>query len=358
MKAISMGHTLKIEEIAALAEVSPATVSRVLNNYPHVRPALRERVLQVIKDNNYTPHAAARSLASSRTKIIGLLIPRSAVVVFSDPYFPRIIQGITETCNSLGYYLMLSMVSTTVEEDFYKNLLRGRHFDGIVTLASDVDDPILPVVIKQKFPMVLIGHHPYYPDIVSVDVDNRQGAFKAVSHLLETGHQRLATITGPLNTMVSMERRDGFKQALLEAGRPVNNELIIEGDFTEEGGRMAMQRLLGYSQRPDGVFVANDTMAVGALRAISEAGLRAPHDIAVVSFDNLPIASYVNPTLTTVHQPVFETGDVAARILIQMIEGDTPVARRTLLPTSLIVRQSSATQGVHANGGASAVLTS
>ncbi|HEY1012817.1 MAG TPA: LacI family DNA-binding transcriptional regulator [Herpetosiphonaceae bacterium] len=353
-----MSHTLKIEEIAALAQVSPATVSRVLNNYPHVRPALRERVLQVVQEHNYTPHAAARSLASSRTKMIGLLIPRSAVVVFADPYFPRIIQSITETCNSLGYYLMLSMVSTTVEENFYKNLLRGRHFDGIITLASDVDDPILPVVLKQKFPMVLIGHHPYYPDITSVDVDNRLGAHKAVSHLLEEGRQRIATITGPLNTMVSMERRDGFKQALLEAGRPINNELIIEGDFTEEGGRQAMQRLLALPQRPDAVFVANDTMAVGTLRAITELGLRVPADVAVVSFDNLPVSSYVTPALTTVHQPVFETGDVAARILIQMIEGETPAARRTLLPTSLIVRQSSAARGAKTNGGAPAIRTS
>jgi LacI family transcriptional regulator len=335
-----MANSLKIEQIAALAQVSPATVSRVLNNYPHVRPALRERVLQVIKENNYTPHAAARSLASSRTKIIGLLIPRSAVVVFSDPYFPRIIQGITEACNRLGYYLMLSMVSSTVEETFYKNLLRGRHFDGVLTLASDIDDPILPVVIKQNIPLVMVGNHPYFTNIISVDVDNRQGAFIAVGHLIENGHQVIATITGPLNTMVGIERRDGFKQALLEAGQPVVPDLIVEGDFTQESGYQAMQGLLARTPRPTAVFVANDTMAVGALRAIHDTGLRVPEDVAVASFDNLPIASYVNPALTSVHQPMFETGDVAAQILISMIEGDMPVSSRTLLPTSLVVRQS------------------
>lgn len=335
-----MAQALKIEEIAALAQVSPATVSRVLNNYPHVRPALRERVLQVVKATNYTPHAAARSLASSRTNILGLLIPRSAVVIFSDPFFPTIIQSITETCNSLGYYLMLSMVSTTVEETFYKNLLRGRHFDGVIVLASDVDDPILPVVMRQKLPLVLIGSHPYFSDIVSVDIDNKEGAYKVVSHLIERGHRSVATITGPLNTMVSMERRDGFKQALLEAGIPINTNFIVEADFTEESGSVAMQRLLQQSPRPDAVFVASDTMAIGALRAIRNAGLQVPHDIAVASFDDLPIASYVNPALTSLHQPRFEMGDLAARSLVNMIEGK-PVPPRTILPTTLVIRQSS-----------------
>ncbi len=347
-----MTNSLKIEEIAALAQVSAATVSRVLNNYPHVRPALRERVLQVIKENNYTPHAAARSLASSRTKIIGLLIPRSAVVVFADPYFPRIIQGITEACNRLGYYLMLSMVSSTVEETFYKNLLRGRHFDGVITLASDIDDPILPVVIKQNIPLVMVGNHPYFTAIVSVDVDNRQGACIAVRHLIEVGHQRIATITGPLNTMVGLERRDGFKQALMEGGRPIVPDLIVEGDFTQETGYQAMQRLLERSPRPDAVFVANDTMAIGAMRAIHDAGLRVPDDVALASFDNLPVASYVNPALTSVNQPMFETGDVAAQILIAMIEGTMPVSARTLLPTNLVVRQSSGFGSLSAGGAA------
>jgi LacI family transcriptional regulator len=345
-----MTNSLKIEEIAALAQVSAATVSRVLNNYPHVRPALRERVLQVIKENNYTPHAAARSLASSRTKIIGLLIPRSAVVVFADPYFPRIIQGITETCNRLGYYLMLSMVSSTVEETFYKNLLQGRHFDGVLTLASDIDDPILPVVIKQNIPLVMVGNHPYFTEIVSVDVDNRQGACIAVRHLIAIGSQVIATITGPLNTMVGLERRDGFKQALMEGGMPVVPDLIVEGDFTQESGYQAMQGLLERTPRPNGVFVANDTMAVGALRAIHDAGLRVPEDVAIAGFDNLPVASYVTPALTSVNQPMFETGDVAAQVLIAMIEGDVSVSKRTLLPTNLVVRQSSASGGSSAGG--------
>ncbi|MBA3471302.1 MAG: LacI family DNA-binding transcriptional regulator [Herpetosiphonaceae bacterium] len=347
-----MTNSLKIEEIAALAQVSAATVSRVLNNYPHVRPALRERVLQVIKDNNYTPHAAARSLASSRTKIIGLLIPRSAVVVFADPYFPRIIQGITEACNRLGYYLMLSMVSSTVEETFYKNLLRGRHFDGVLTLASDIDDPILPVVIKQNIPLVMVGNHPYFTNIISVDVDNRQGACIAVQHLIDSGNEVIATITGPLNTMVGLERRDGFKQALLQNGRSVVPELILEGDFTQESGYQAMQRLLDHTTRPNAVFVANDTMAIGAMRAIHDADLRVPDDVSLASFDNLPVASYVSPALTSVNQPMFETGDVAAQILISMIEGTMPVSARTLLPTNLVVRQSSGAGSRNAGGAA------
>ncbi|HYF61289.1 MAG TPA: substrate-binding domain-containing protein, partial [Herpetosiphonaceae bacterium] len=215
---------------------------------------------------------------------------------------------------------------------------------------SDIDDPILPVVIKQNIPLVMVGNHPYFTNIISVDVDNRQGACIAVGHLIESGHRQIATITGPLNTMVGIERRDGFKQALLEAGMPVQPELIIEGDFTQESGYQAMQHLLSLEPRPTAVFVANDTMAVGALRAAQDADLRVPEDMAVASFDNLPIASYVNPALTSVHQPMFETGDVAAQILISMIEGDMPVSTRTLLPTSLVVRQSSAVGSRNAGG--------
>lgn len=333
--------SLKIEQIASLAQVSPATVSRVLNNYPHVRPAVRDRVLQVIREHNYAPHAAARSLASSRSNIIGLFIPRSANVIFSDPFFPKVIQGITEICNSLGYYLMLSMVSSKVEQNFYKNLLRGRHFDGTIALASDVDDPILPLLMKDRTPMVLVGNHPYFQDFATVDVDNREGVREVVNHLIGLGHRRIGMVTGPLQAMVSMERRDGYKQAILEAGLPLHNELIIEGDFTEEGGRAAMAQLLSRDPQPTAAFISSDTMAIGALRAIREAGLRVPEDIALASFDDMPIASYVNPTLTTVRQPMFELGATAAKLLVGMIEGGQPTISRTILPTTMIVRQSS-----------------
>lgn len=332
---------LTIEEIADLAAVSRSTVSRVLNNHPSVRPAVRARVQQVIQEQRYTPRAAARSLASRRTNVVGLLIPRSAATIFADPFFPYVIQGITETCTNRGYFLMLSMVTHEREQDFYERVLRGRHVDGLIMLSSDIDDPILPLLIRDETPLVLIGRHPYLHDVTSADVDNRDGAVQAVRHLIELGHQRIATITGPLYMAAAMDRRDGYKQALAEVAIPIRPELIVEGDFTQPGGYEAMKTLLALPNRPTAVFVASDGMAPGALRAIQEAGLRIPEDIAIASHDDLPLATIVSPSLTTVHQPVYELGAAAVDLLLTRLEHPNEHSpTHVRLQTHLVVRQS------------------
>ena len=334
-----MTKPLTIEEIAQIAQVSRSTVSRVLNNHPSVRPAVRDRVLQVMREHNYAPQAAARSLASSRTETIGLLIPRSAAVTFADPFISAMIQALTETCNSLGYFLMLAMVTADMEQGFYNRILRGRHFDGIIILSSDIDDPILPLLIKDRRPLVLIGRHPYFPDLPSVDVENREGARQAVAHLIGLGHQRIAMIAGQMEMESAQARRDGYKQALLEAGITIVPELIVEGYYTQDGGYRAMQRLLDLAQPPTAVFNASDAMAIGAIRAIQDRGLVVPDDIAIVGFDDLPIALYGNPALTTVHQPIVEVGAAAVRLLIDQVKEQRPVTP-VRLPTSLVIRGS------------------
>jgi LacI family transcriptional regulator len=235
---------------------------------------------------------------------------------------------------------MLSMVTAEHEESFYNQVLRGHHFDGMIMLSSDIDDPLLPRLIRDRLPLVLIGQHPYLEGIVSVDVENREGARLAVEHLIGLGHRRIATICGPLVMTAGLARRDGYKQALLAAGIPISADLQVEGDFTQEGGYAAMRRLLGLGRRPHAVFVASDTMAIGALRAISEAGLRVPADVAVVSFDDLPAAAYASPPLTTVRQPISELGSTAVRILIEQIESADTAPSLVRLPTSLVVRAS------------------
>jgi LacI family transcriptional regulator len=333
---------LTIEEIAELADVSRSTVSRVLNNHPSVRPAVRARVQQVIAEQRYTPRAAARSLASRRTDAVGLLIPRSAAAIFADPFFPHVIQGITETSSKRGFFLMLSMVTAEREQDFYERVVAGHHVDGLIMLSSDIDDPILPLLIRDATPLVLVGRHPYLPDVCSADVDNQGGAVLAVRHLIELGHRRIATITGPLYMAAAMDRRDGYKQALAEAAMPVRPERIVESDFTQGGGYRAMQKLLNLDQPPTAVFVASDPMAAGALRAVHEAGLRVPEDVAVASFDDLPLASMLTPTLTTVHQPLYELGAAAADLLLNRLDlsSEQPPSH-TRLTTHLVVRQSS-----------------
>ena len=331
---------LTIEQIAELADVSRSTVSRVLNNHPSVRPVVRDRILRIINENGYAPQAAARSLASRRTNVIGLVIPRSAAVIFSDPFFPHVIQGITETCANRGFFLMLSMVTADLEPGFYNRIVRSRHFDGVLMLSSDVDDPILPLLMKDRTPLVLVGRHPYFTNLNWVDVENREGARAAINHLINLGHSRIATITGPLQMAAALDRRDGYKQALLEAALPIVPELIVEGHFTQQGGYLAMTRLLNLAQRPTAVFVASDTMTIGALRAIHEANLSVPRDLALVSFDDLPVASFATPPLTTVRQPIFEMGCAAAELLIDRLEGQERAPSQRRIPTKLIVRES------------------
>lgn len=331
---------MTIEQIADLAGVSRSTVSRVLNDHPSVSEKARRRVWKVVNEHGYAPSAAARSLASSRTNVIGLLIPRSAASIFSDPYFPHVIQGITETCTEREYFLMLSMLTGDMEKRFYHRILRGNHFDGVIMLASTVDDPVLPLLIKNGMSFVMIGRHPYFEDINWVDAQNRTGGYIAVSHLIELGHTRIATITGPLDVTAAIDRRDGYKQALLEAGRTVDRDLIVEGDFTQEGGRTAMQQLIAREDPPTAVFCASDTMATGAIRAIHEAGLNVPDDIAVVGFDDVPAASFSNPPLTTIRQPIYELGATAASELIAQLESDEPSRIQKRLPVELVIRES------------------
>jgi len=331
-----MGYTL--EQIAKLAGVSRSTVSRVINDHPNVRPEVRERVWQVIRQVGYQPHAAARSLVTNRTQIIGLIIPQAVTTIFTDPFFPLLIRGIADTCNAHRYHLMLSLFSSrTEQESLYRRVLRGGYLDGVIVASTMLDDPLIPRLLEDQVPFVSVGR---YPDerVDYVDVDNVSGARMATEHLLRLGHRRIATVTGPLGMMAGRDRLEGYRQALESRGLPVDDNLIAEGDFTEEGGRTAMQRLLPHE--PTAVFVASDTMAVGAMKAIKEAGLNIPADVAVVSFDDLPIASIVEPPLTTVRQPIERLGATAVDILITIIEHEGGSRQKVILPTELVVRAS------------------
>src|SRR5712692_8332850 len=273
--------SLTIEHIATLAQVSRSTVSRVLNDHPSVRSSVRERVLQVIREQNYAPQAAARSLASSRTDTIGLLVPRSAGVSLADPFIASMIQALFEASAQQGYFVMLAMLTADMEPGFYDRILRGRHFDGVIMFSSDIDDPILPLLIKDGGPMVLIGRHPYFLNVISVDVENREGAHDAVAHLVDLGHRRIGLINGELQMEAAQARRDGYKQALLEAGIAIDPELMVEGFYSETAAYQAMLTLLDLQQPPSAVFAASDPMAIGALRALRQRELRVPDEIAL-----------------------------------------------------------------------------
>ena len=340
---------MSLETIARLAGVSRSTVSRVVNDDPRVRPAVRERVLTVISDQDYHPNAAARSLASRKTRIIGLLIPGAVSFIFSDPYFPTMIQGVTDACNANDLNIMLMMDPSddpaTIDR-LYRRVIRGRHIDGLVIGTSMIDDPLLARMRDDRFPTVVIGRHPDDPMLSTVDIDNRQAARVAVEHLIGHGHRRIALIGGPREVIAAQNRYDGYHDALAAAGLVPDPALAIDSDFTQAGGAVVMRHLLAApGGPPDAVFAASDTMAAGAITVLREAGLRIPDDIALIGFDGLERHLRTYPTLSTVAQPITGLARAAVEMLRHQIETPDSAPANHVLPTYLWRRGSCGCSG-------------
>ena len=330
-----------LEEVARLAGVSRSTASRVINDHPNVQPETRERVWQAIRESGYQPHAVARSLVTNRTQIIGMIIPEAVTTLFTDPFFPLMLRGATEACNIHQYQLMLSLFTARADQQgMYQRVLRNGYLDGVIVASASLDDPLIPDLLRDRIPFVSVGRHPN-ERVLYVDVDNVAGARMAVEHLIRLGHQRIATITGRLDMAAGQDRLEGYRQALKAHHIPVDEGLIVEGDFTEGSGMVGMQRLLSTS--PSAVFAASDMMAIGALKALHKAGWQVPQDIALVGFDDIPAASAVEPALTTVRQPIERLGSMAVEVLLSVLETslqEEVPAQRIVLPTELVVRAS------------------
>jgi LacI family transcriptional regulator len=329
---------LTIRQIAKLAGVSRSTASRVLNNHPSVSPEFRQQVQKVIAETGYQPDPIARSLSSSRSKIIALVIPLAIGSLFEDPFFPRLMQGISQGCNAHDYTLSLFLFHSEEEErKLHHRISHNRLLDGFVVTATRTDDPLIPQLLANRIPFVVHGRHED-PRVSFVEVDNEAGAHTAVSHLVRLGRRRIGLITGPSTSLAAEDRKRGYLNALQERRVGVDESLIVHGDFTETSSHEAMQRLLPHE--PDAVFAASDTMALGALRALREAGKRVPDDVAVVGFDDMPQAATVVSPLTTVRQPIQRAGVLAVEMLIDILENGVEPPRRIILPTELVIRDS------------------
>ncbi len=324
-------------EIAKRAGVSRSTVSRVMNDHPNVDQATRARVLSVAESLNYQPNMAARSLAAGRTRILGLAIPTGVATLFTDPYFPLLIQGITSACNAHNHSVMLWLGEPEYERLTIRQILQGGLIDGVILASALTSDPILQALIKHHLPFILIGRHLGNDSVSYVDADNLGGSRQMVSYMLRLGRKRVATITGPKNMIAGIDRLQGYLDALRDRKIALDPNLIVEGDFTQEGGYRAMQQLLPFD--PDAVFIASDAMALGALRALHEAGKRIPEDIAVAGFDDIPFSARTDPPLTTIRQPIQRLGSVAAETLIDMISHPGTQPQRVVLPTELVIRE-------------------
>ena len=338
-----MAKRLTLEEIGRLAGVSRSTVSRVINGHEDVSDDVKERVLQVVEDTGYRPNRAARSLVSSRTGLLGLVIPSGLHNLFQDPYFGRLVQGITRAANAAEQTLSLFLFENRREEiELYDRVIANGMVDGVLLTATSMQDPIATRMRADGTPFVMVGR-PDSDTVPYVDVDNRGGAKAATEHLIWHGRERIATIAAPSNTTTGVDRRNGFLDATAEAGISVPSHRVAEADFSSRDAYDAMSRLLEHS--PDAVFCASDTMAIGAMAALRAAGLRCPDDVAIVSFDNLVGAHQTTPPLTTVAQPVQRTGEEAVGLLLDVLDQEPEEPPRVILPTELVVRSSCGCEG-------------
>ena len=327
-----------IRDVAKLAGVSPTTVSHVINGTRFVREETRARVLEAMRRLNYQPNRLARSLRQKRTHTLGLLIPNSA-----NPFFAEVLRGIEDACFEMGYSVILCNADDDPEKELeYLSVLVEKQVDGIVLVSAGAADESLRLLTASRVPAVVVDREFASQGFDTVVTDNQGGGYAATRHLLSLGHRRIGCITGPSLLTPSAARVTGYRQALEEAGVPFDEELVVPGDFRSESGYEMTRKLLGLPEPPTAIFACNDMMALGAICAVHEAGLRVPDDVSVVGFDDITLASYSVPRLTTIAQPRHKMGFMAARMLIERISNRDAPIKRELLPTTLIVRDSCA----------------
>ncbi len=328
-----------LEAVARRAGVSRATVSRVVNGSTTVAEPIQEAVRRAVRELGYVPNLAARSLVTQRTDSVALILPEAATRVFSDDQvFPGIIRGISQELETADKQLVLMLAESTASHDRVERYAMGRHVDGVLFASLHGADPLPGTLAHLGIPVVC-GGRPLGSAAASVpyvDVDHVNGVTSAIRYLLDSGRQRIATIAGPQDMIAGIERLTGYRAGLGDSGR---GSAITVGDFTRESGAAAMRQLLDEDPALDAVFVASDLMAHGALRTLREAGRRVPDDVAVIGFDDIEIARYTDPPLTTVRQPIQQIGREMTRQLLRLAAGER-IEPALVLPTELIVRDS------------------
>ena len=329
-------------DVAKLAHVSRTTVSFILNNVPGVSisAATRTRVLDAAKKLNYSPNVAGKKLVSGKSYTIGLVLCQSPEQIFTDAFLPQVILGVEQAAMQQGFHVLLKPVDPN-DTGGYARLITENHVDGILLSGPRQDDSALMHLHQQRVPIMLMGQLPE-TDIPFVDVNATAGAELAVTHLIEHGHQCIGMITNaPLDYTSAQQRRDGYVKALRKAKLPISKLLVKPGNYTPSSGYEAMKALLEAGRSLTAVFVASDVVAMGAILAIKEAGLRIPKDIAVVGFDDIPLAEFYDPPLTTIRLPAFGLGWAGGERLIRMIQGEGLNDASLLLESTLVTRQSS-----------------
>jgi DNA-binding LacI/PurR family transcriptional regulator len=325
-----------IDDVSSEAGVSRGTVSRVLNGGHWVSPDAHKAVTEAIKKTGYRVNPHARSLATNRANSVAFLLSEPQERLFEDPNFALLMRGAAQSLAEHDMPLVLIMAGTDAERRRATDFITAGHVDGVLLVSSHSGQRFISDILASGVPAISCGVPlGFEKKMGSVSADDLDGAQIMVAHLLETGHTRIATIAGPLDTSGGRNRLEGYRT---ELGDAFDERLVAQGDYSREGGAAAMRRLLEIEPRIDAVFAANDLMASGALDVALAAGIRVPDDIAIAGFDDSPVARTTTPQLTTMHQPFERISAEMVRLLVQVIEGQRPAS--ITLPTELVVRES------------------
>ena len=326
-----------MKDVAELAGVSITTVSHVINETRFVSDELRARVLEAMEQLHYRPNILARSLRLGETRTIGLIVPDNA-----NPFFAQIARAVEDAGFEAGYSVILCNCDGKLQKELaYANVLSAKQVDGIIFMATGGESEIVDLLREIGIPLVMADRRVDNADVDMVLVDNFRGGYEATKYLLSLGHRRIGCITGSSDATPSAERVEGYKRGLKEAGVPVDESLIVRGDFQYWGGEEAINRLLALEEAPTAVFACNDLMAIGVMSALRKRGLRVPGDVSVIGFDDILEACVTVPALTTVAQPINQIGRMATEMLVERIASKESRATRTIvLDVALVERES------------------
>lgn len=328
--------SITILDVAAEAGVSYGTVSRVINDAPHVKAATRERVLKAMESLGFTVNRQARSLAGGKSQTIGILVPD-----LGTGYIGEIIRGVDAELSLGGYDMMLYTThrAAAKEAGYVANLVKGLA-DGLILVLPRNPSDYVETLTRHEFPFVLIDHQGAGSDCPAVGATNWQGAYNATEYLFKLGHRRIGFITGSLDLGAAIDRLEGYRAALRTQHLPDDSQLIYEGTFFQPDGYAGAEALLDLENPPTAIFASNDSMAMGVMDAVRARGLRIPDDVSIVGFDDVPQAALVRPALTTVRQPLEQMGRVATQVLLDLLKNPLKQINRIELPTELVVRDS------------------
>lgn len=328
---------ITIYDVAREANVSMATVSRVVNGNPNVKPATRKKVLEVIERLGYRPNAVARGLASKKTTTVGVIIPD-----ISSPFFAELARGIEDIATMYKYNIILSNSDQNKDKELHLlNTMLGKQVDGIVFMGGNISEEHVAEFKRSPAPIVLAGSLEDSEQVPSVNIDYEQATFDAVNTFIEKGHKRIAMVIGPFHEPINKEKKlVGYKKALEAAGISVEEDLIVEGDYTYDSGIEAFEKLLELPDKPTAIYVGSDEMAVGVVHGAQDKGYSVPDDFEVISSDNTRISLMVRPQLTTVIQPLYDIGAVAMRLLTKFMNKEKVSEHTVVLPHRIELRSS------------------